>query len=188
MIVAWTAVGAASAAAAETAIFAGGCFWCVEEAFDKVPGVVSTTSGYAGGTTANPTYEEVSAGGTGYVEAVRVEYEPARVSYEGLLQTYWRNIDPFDASGQFCDKGESYESVIFTATPEERRLAETTKQAIAARFARPVATEIRPAGAFYPAEDYHQNFHETNPVRYRYYKWACGRAQRLEEIWGKPAT
>jgi peptide-methionine (S)-S-oxide reductase len=180
--------GAGRAMATETAIFAGGCFWCMEEAFDKVAGVVATTSGYAGGTLADPTYEQVSAGGTGYVEAVRVQYDPGKVSYEQLLEAFWHNVDPFDQRGQFCDKGESYKSVIFTATPEQGRLAEATKQAIASRFAMPVATTIRPAGAFYPAEDYHQDFYETNPLHYRYYKWGCGRAQRLEELWGKPAS
>jgi peptide-methionine (S)-S-oxide reductase len=184
------AAGIAGDAQAETqsAVFAGGCFWCVEEAFDAVPGVVATTSGYTGGTVANPTYRDVSAGGTGHVEAVKVDYDAARVSYEQLLETFWRNIDPFDPAGQFCDKGSSYRSGVFVATEEERGAAETTKAVIAKRFDMPVATEIVPEQTFYPAEDYHQNFHETNPARYKYYKWGCGRAQRLEEIWGKPAT
>ena len=184
------AAGIAGSAQAETesAVFAGGCFWCVEEAFDAVPGVVATTSGYTGGTVANPTYRAVSAGDTGHFEAVKVDYDAARVSYDQLLETFWRNIDPFDPNGQFCDKGSSYRSGVFVATEEERGAAETTKAAIAKRFDMPVATEILPEQAFYPAEDYHQNFYQTNPARYKYYKWGCGRAQRLEEIWGKPAT
>ena len=172
----------------ETAVFAGGCFWCVEEAFDKVPGVLATTSGYTGGASENPTYKEVSAGGTGHYEAVRVEYDPAKVSYEQLLDTFWHNIDPFDAAGQFCDKGDSYRSAVFTADPAEAKLAETEKAEIAGRFGMPVATAIIPEQAFYPAEGYHQDYYSRNPARYKYYKWACGRAQRLEEIWGTPAA
>ena len=172
----------------QSAIFAGGCFWCVEEAFDKVPGVVETTSGYAGGTTENPTYQEVSAGGTGHYEVVQVEYDPAQVTYDQLLDTFWRNIDPLDAAGQFCDKGESYRSAIFVADDSERQLAESTKEEVAGRFDKPVATEILPEPAFYPAEDYHQDYYQLNSVRYNYYKWACGRAQRLEDLWGEPAA
>jgi len=172
----------------ETAVFAGGCFWCVEEAFDKVEGVVETVSGYTGGTVPNPSYEQVSAGGTGHFEAVRVRYNPAAVSYDALLDAFWRNVDPFDAGGQFCDRGDSYRSAIFVETEAQERLAEESKQAVADRFGRAVATEILPAGAFYPAEDYHQNYYEKNPLLYKFYKWNCGRAQRLEEIWGKPAA
>jgi peptide-methionine (S)-S-oxide reductase len=184
------AVGIDGAGAAETesAVFAGGCFWCVEEAFDAVPGVVATTSGYTGGRVANPTYRQVSAGGTGHYEAVKVEYDPDEVSYAELLDTFWHNIDPFDPAGQFCDKGDSYLSAIFVGTEEERRLAEATMADVAKRFDMPVATAILPEQDFYPAEDYHQNFYKTNPARYKYYKWGCGRAQRLEEIWGEPAT
>jgi peptide-methionine (S)-S-oxide reductase len=182
----WMTGGAA--AAAESAIFAGGCFWCVEEAFDAVPGVVATTSGYTGGTVADPTYQQVSAGGTGHYEAVKVDYDPAKVSYAQLLEVFWRNIDPFDAAGQFCDKGDSYLSAVFVGNDEERALAEAGKAKVAERFDEPVATEILPEQAFYPAEDYHQDFYKTNPARYKYYKWGCGRAQRLEEIWGEPAT
>jgi len=174
--------------ARETAVFAGGCFWCVEEAFDKVPGVLATTSGYTGGRVENPTYQAVSAGDTGHYEAVEVEYDPAKVSYEELLDVFWKNVDPFDPIGQFCDKGESYKSAVFVADHEERRLAETTKKSVEERFNQPVATEILPEQAFYPAEDYHQDYYEKNPARYQYYKWGCGRAQRLEEIWGKPAA
>jgi peptide-methionine (S)-S-oxide reductase len=176
------------AAGQAAAIFAGGCFWCVEEAFDKVPGVVATTSGYTGGTAENPTYRQVSAGGTGHFEAVKVEYDPAQVSYEQLLDTFWKNVDPFDAIGQFCDKGESYLSAVFVQNEEEKRLAETDKQEISAKFAMPVATAVLPQAQFYPAEDYHQDYYTKNPAQYKYYKWGCGRAQRLEEIWGKPSA
>ncbi|WP_119458238.1 peptide-methionine (S)-S-oxide reductase MsrA [Rhodospirillaceae bacterium SYSU D60014] len=171
-----------------TAVFAGGCFWCVEEAFDKVEGVVETTSGYTGGTVEDPTYQQVSAGGTGHAEAVQVRYDPAEVGYAELLNVFWHNVDPFDAGGQFCDRGSSYRSAIFVATDEQKRLAEASRQELADRFDRPVATEIVPADAFYPAEDYHQNYHDQNPLRYKFYKWNCGRAQRLEEIWGEPTS
>ena len=171
-----------------SAVFAGGCFWCVEEAFDKLPGVVATTSGYTGGTVENPTYRQVSAGGTGHFEAVKVEYDPAQVSYEQLLDTFWKNVDPFDPIGQFCDKGESYLSAVFVGNEEEKLLAEADKSEISAKFAMPVATAILPEAQFYPAEDYHQDYYKKNPARYKYYKWGCGRAQRLEEIWGKPSA
>lgn len=174
--------------ARESAVFAGGCFWCVEEAFDPVPGVVATTSGYTGGTLENPTYEQVSGGGTGHYEAVKVEYDPAKVTYEQLLDVFWKNVDPFDPNGQFCDKGGSYLSAVFVAGDEEKRLAEASKTAVAARFDEPVATAILPEQAFYPAEDYHQDFYKKSSARYKYYKWGCGRVQRLEEIWGKPAA
>jgi peptide-methionine (S)-S-oxide reductase len=170
------------------AVFAGGCFWCVEEAFDKLPGVLATTSGYTGGTVENPTYRQVSAGGTGHFEAVKVEYDPAQVSYEQLLDTFWKNVDPFDPIGQFCDKGDSYLSAVFVENDEEKRLAETEKTEISTKFAMPVATAILPEAQFYPAEDYHQDYYKKNPARYKYYKWGCGRAQRLEEIWGKPSA
>jgi peptide-methionine (S)-S-oxide reductase len=166
------------------AIFAGGCFWCVEEAFDPVPGVIDTTSGYTGGHTENPTYREVTFGDTGHYEAVRVTYDPAQVSYQELLDTFWVNVDPFDARGQFCDKGSSYRAAIFVADEEERRLAEASKDAVEARFDEEVATEVLAAAPFYEAEKYHQDYYQKNPVQYRFYKWNCGRAQRLEEIWG----
>jgi peptide-methionine (S)-S-oxide reductase len=167
---------------AKTAIFAGGCFWCMEAAFDEVPGVTETVSGYAGGTKPNPNYGDHE----GYQEVVRVTYDPAKVSYEKLLDQYWHNIDPFDAEGQFCDKGNAYRSVIFTGDEEEAKLAEAEKKEIAARFKKEVATKIKPATTFTAAEGYHQNYHNTNAVSYKYYKWNCGRAQRLEEIWGPP--
>jgi peptide-methionine (S)-S-oxide reductase len=174
----------AQGAGAETAIFAGGCFWCVEEAFDKVAGVVETVSGYTGGHLANPTYEQVSAKGTGHKEAVRVRYDPAKVTYAELLDTFWRNVDPFDAAGQFCDKGESYKSAIFVADDEQGKHAAETKQEVEKRFGREVATEIEPAAAFWPAEDYHQDYHNKNPLQYKFDKWNCGRAPRLEQVWG----
>jgi peptide-methionine (S)-S-oxide reductase len=174
--------------ATETAIFAGGCFWCVEEAFDKIPGVVATTSGYIGGTLADPTYKQVSAGGTGHYEAVEVAYDTSKVSYAQLLDTFWKNVDPFDPAGQFCDKGDSYLSAIFVADDAERQAAEASKQAVADRFSMPVATAVLSESKFYPAEEYHQDFYKKNPARYTYYKWGCGRAQRLEEIWGEPAA
>lgn len=168
------------AAEAKTAIFAGGCFWCVEDVFDHVDGVTETVSGYAGGKTPDPTYGSHK----GYVEALKVTYDPSKVTYAKLLDHYWHNIDPFDSSGQFCDKGPAYRTVIFVSDDEEKELAETTKQEIAARFKKEVATEIRPTTTFYAAEDYHQDYHNLNPVSYKFYKWNCGRAQRLAEIWG----
>jgi peptide-methionine (S)-S-oxide reductase len=172
----------------ESAVFAGGCFWCMEEAFDKVPGVLATTSGYTGGSVENPGYEQVSGGGTGHYEAVQVEYDATKVSYAELLEAFWRNVDPFDARGQFCDKGSQYLSAVFVANEDERQLAESTKAEVAERFDMPVVTEVLPEQAFYAAEDYHQNFYQTNAARYKFYKFGCGRAQRLEEIWGKPAA
>ena len=170
------------AASSETAIFAGGCFWCMEAAFDEVDGVTETISGYAGGTKPNPTYGDHE----GYLEAVKVTYDPAKVTYAKLLDHYWENVDPFDADGQFCDKGPAYHTAIFVGNDEEKKLAETTKEEIAARFKQKVATEIKPTTTFTAAEDYHQDYHNQNPVSYKYYKWGCGRAQRLAEIWGKP--
>jgi peptide-methionine (S)-S-oxide reductase len=170
------------AAEPQTAIFAGGCFWCVEAAFDEVDGVTETISGYAGGTKPNPNYGDHE----GYLEAVKVTYDPAKVTYAKLLDHFWRNIDPFDAEGQFCDKGPAYRSAIFVGNDAEKTLAETTKQEIAARFKQKVETEIKPVTTFTAAEDYHQDYHNQNPVSYKYYKWGCGRAQRLAEIWGDP--
>jgi peptide-methionine (S)-S-oxide reductase len=177
-----------AAAAAEKAVFAGGCFWCMEEAFDKVPGVLATTSGYTGGTTKNPTYEQVTSDTTGHFEAVEVQYDPAKVTYEQLLDAFWRNVDPFDSAGQFCDKGSSYKSAIFTGGEAEQRAAEATRAGVAQRLSMPVATEVLPEKTFYPAEDYHQDYYTKNPAQYKFYKFGCGRAQRLEEIWGEPAA
>ena len=169
------------------AIFAGGCFWCTEADFDKIPGVVSTRSGYAGGRTANPTYEQVSAGGTGHIEAVRVVYDPAKVSYQTLVARFFRTIDPVDGGGQFCDRGSQYRSAIFVANPAERRVAEATRGRAAALLRKPVATLILPASPFYEAETYHQDYYRKNPVPYRYYRYRCSRDARLAAIWGKRA-
>ena len=168
---------------AVTATFAAGCFWCVEEAFEKAPGVVDAVSGYTGGSTDNPTYEAVSAGGTGHYEAVQVTYDPARITYAQLLDVYWKNVDPFDPTGQFCDKGASYRAAVFPATPKETEAAAASGRAVAQRFGQPVAVEIRPAAPFFEAETYHQDFYLKNPQAYRFYKWRCGRAQRLEQLW-----
>ncbi len=168
------------------AIFAGGCFWCMEPPFDKTEGVISTTSGYSGGDQPNPTYHEVSSGTTGHYEVVRVEYDPAKVSYQKLLDIYWHNIDPFDARGQFCDEGPQYRSVIFYGDDEEKRLAEGSKAELEAskRFKEPIVTQILPAKAFYPAENYHQDYYLKNPLKYKFYRFNCRRDARLDEVWG----
>ncbi|WP_193161475.1 peptide-methionine (S)-S-oxide reductase MsrA [Microbulbifer hainanensis] len=167
-----------------TAVFAGGCFWCMEGPFDRVDGVVATTSGYSGGHVKNPTYEQVSAGGTGHAEVVQVTYDADKVSYAELLQVFWRNVDPLDSGGQFCDRGDQYRSEIFYATPEEKAEAEASKAQVAANLGKRVVTRIAPASTFYPAEDYHQNFYQRNPLRYKYYRYRCGRDERLQELWG----
>jgi len=168
-----------------TATFAGGCFWCVESDFDKVDGVISTTSGYTGGKLANPSYERVSAGGTGHAESVEIVYDPARVTYQKLLDVFWHNHDPFAKNAQFCDHGDQYRAAIFYHNEEQRQLAEASKQAVQARFKEPVQTEINAAGPFYAAEEYHQDFFKKNPIRYKFYRLNCGRDKRLEAIWGK---
>jgi peptide-methionine (S)-S-oxide reductase len=183
--VAAPSAGAQTTGETATATFAAGCFWCVEEAFDRVEGVLSTTSGYTGGRTLNPTYEQVSSGGTGHTEAVRVSYDPSRVSYEHLLQTFWHNVDPLDAGGQFCDRGSQYRSGIFYHSEEQKRQAEASKRQVAQRLGQPVVTAIDPAGPLYEAEEYHQGYYEKNPLRYKFYKWNCGRAQRLDQLWGQ---
>jgi len=170
----------------EVAIFAGGCFWCTESDFDKVKGVVSTTSGYIGGKVPNPGYERVSAGGTGHAEAVEVVYDPGRVTYEQLLAFYWRSIDPTVKNAQFCDHGDQYRTAIFVRNTEERRLAEASKKKVEAELKQPVYTQIVNATPFYAAEDYHQDFYLKNPTKYKFYRWNCGRDQRLEQLWGKP--
>jgi peptide-methionine (S)-S-oxide reductase len=175
------------AAAMDAVTFAGGCFWCMEQPFDALPGVVSTTSGYTGGTVENPTYGEVSNGDTGHFEAMQVRFDPQQVSYETLLDTFWHNIDPLDSRGQFCDKGAQYRSAIFYNTPQQQQAAEESKAAIAQKLNQPIATEILPAAAFYEAEDYHQNYYQTRPVRYKVYRFGCGRDQRLAEVWGNEA-
>jgi peptide-methionine (S)-S-oxide reductase len=171
------------------ATFAGGCFWCMEHAFDELPGVVSVTSGYTGGDKKNPTYEEVSAGGTGHAESVQVVYDPARIGYEKLLTVYWHNIDPTVKDRQFCDTGHQYRSAIFYHTEEQRRLAVQSRSALdkSRPFKENVVTEITPAGEFYPAEDYHQHYYRKNPIRYKFYRTGCGRDQRLKELWGNEA-
>ncbi len=177
---------APKAPATAKATFAGGCFWCVEDAFDTVPGVVATVSGYIGGQTKNPTYEQVSGGRTGHAEAVQVEYDPARVSYEKLVDVFWHNIDPTQKDAQFCDHGSQYRSAIFYHNEDQRRIAEASRTALAKNkpFKGEIVTQIVKADAFYPAEDYHQDYHLKNPVRYKFYKSGCGREARLQELWG----
>ncbi len=172
-----------------TALFAGGCFWCVEEAFDAVDGVVATTSGFAGGHVEHPSYDEVIAGGTGHYEAVLVEYDPTRVSYEELLYAFWRNIDPLDGGGQFCDRGEPYRAAIFAGSQDEYRAARASKEELeqSGRFQEPIVTEILDRSAFYPAEEYHQNYYQKNPLRYRFYVTSCRRYARLDRLWGDEA-
>ena len=169
-----------------TATFAGGCFWCMEPPFDALDGVISTTSGYIGGHRQNPTYKEVSRGGTGHTEAVQVVFDPEKIGYVDLLDVYWRNIDPTDATGQFCDKGSQYRSEIFYHDEQQKQLAEMSKQALVELkpFAGDIVTGISPATVFYPAEDYHQDYYLKNPVRYKFYRYGCGRDQRLEQLWG----
>ena len=174
----------APAAERATAIFAGGCFWCVEADFDKLPGVISTTSGYTGGTVANPTYSQVSAGGTGHAEAVEVVYDPAKVTYAQLLDYFWHHVDPTVKDRQFCDNGHQYRTAIFVANEEERKLAEASKQKVAKELGKTIYTEIDKAGPFYKAEDYHQDYYEKNPAKYKFYRWSCGRDQRIEQVWG----
>jgi peptide-methionine (S)-S-oxide reductase len=182
-------LGASPAGAAESiAIFAGGCFWCMEPPFEALPGVSSVTSGYTGGTKADPTYDEVSAGGTGHAEAVRIVYDPARVSFERLLDVFWHNIDPTIADRQFCDVGSQYRSAIFARDAAQRKAAEASLAAVQKKLGVPIRTQIADAGTFYPAEDYHQDYATKNPVRYRYYRYRCGRDARLEELWGADAA
>ncbi|MBE9076014.1 peptide-methionine (S)-S-oxide reductase MsrA [Romeria aff. gracilis LEGE 07310] len=171
------------------AVFAGGCFWCMEKPYDQLPGVVSTISGYTGGEVENPSYQQVSAGTTGHVEALQVRYDPEQISYEELLPVFWHNIDPVDDQGQFCDKGSQYRSAIFYQNEEQRQLAEASKRSLKAsnKFDQPIATDLLPASEFYPAEDYHQNYYQTHPVRYKVYRFGCGRDQRLSELWGDEA-
>ena len=173
-------------AGTERATFAGGCFWCMEPPFDKLDGVVSTTSGYIGGHVENPTYEEVSAGTTGHTEAVEVVYDPQKVTYAQLLDVFWRNIDPLTPNRQFCDRGSQYRAGIFYQDAKQERLARESKRLLeeSGRFDQPIVTEITEATQFYPAEDYHQDYYQRNPIRYRVYRFSCGRDRRLEEVWG----
>ena len=176
---------AAAAAGTERAIFAGGCFWCVESDFDKVRGVESTVSGYIGGTTDDPTYEDHTA--AGHREAVEVTYDPSEVSYEQLLDVFWTSVDPTDAGGQFCDRGFSYTTAVYAVGEDQLEAAEASKASYAAKLSAPVATEIALAPAFHPAEDYHQDYYAKNPIRYAYYRRACGRDNAVEEVWGEAA-
>lgn len=185
-LIALLALAPAQAQTRAVAIFAGGCFWCMEPPFDKLDGVLATTSGYIGGTKADPTYEQVTSGRTGHYEALKVEYDPARVSYQQLLDVFWRNIDPLDASGQFCDKGPQYRSGIFALDDSQRAAAEASRAALEKSGKLPgrIVTEILPAAKFYPAEAYHQDYYRKNSASYTYYRWSCGRDRRLEKLWG----
>ncbi len=178
---------AAGGARYEKATFAGGCFWCMEEPFDKLKGVISVTVGYTGGHTENPTYEEVSSGTTGHAESVEILYDPAQIGYAKLLDVFWHNIDPTTRDREFVDVGTQYRTAIFSHSEEQKRLAEESKRKLDAsgRFGKPIVTEIVPAGKFYPAEDYHQHYYKKNPVRYKFYRFNSGRDQYLDRIWGK---
>jgi peptide-methionine (S)-S-oxide reductase len=178
--------GTIASSFSDIATFAGGCFWCTEADFDKVPGVISTTSGYIGGTVVNPTYKQVSSGKTGHVEAVQVRFDPAKTSYAKLLAAFWPTIDPLTSNGQFCDHGPQYRSAIFYHNAGQKREAEASKAELEAsrRFNQPIVTEILPATEFYPAEEYHQDYYIKNPIRYKYYRSNCGRDARLAEVWG----
>lgn len=178
---------AASDTDTATAIFAGGCFWCMEPPYDKLEGVIATTSGYTGGSVTNPTYEQVSAGNTGHYEAVRVQYDPDQVTYQELVEVFWRNIDPLDGGGQFCDRGSQYLSAVFFQNDEQRAMAQKSLEQLQAGplAGRNIATKILPAMQFYPAEAYHQDYYMKNPLRYRFYRFTCGRDGRLEELWGE---
>ena len=182
------ALSGAASAQTRTAIFASGCFWCTQADFLKVPGVTAVVSGYTGGMTVNPTYREVTAGKTGHREAAQVTYDPSKVTYAELLDYFWRNVDPFDPIGQFCDKGPSYLGAVFYGNGEEKALAEASKKKVEEKFKRPVVTAVLAAVPFYAAEDYHQNYHVTNATQYKFYRWNCGRDQRLEELWGKKSS
>ncbi len=167
------------------AVFAGGCFWCMEKPFDQMPGVLSTTSGYAGGAVESPSYEQVSSGGTGHIEVVEVRFDPSKVTYAQLLNTFWRNVDPLAVNRQFCDAGPQYRSAVFALDEEQRALAEASRDELSKRFGREVATEVLPAARFWPAEDYHQDYYLKNPIRYSYYRSRCGRDARLKDLWGE---
>lgn len=186
LIVGAGTVHAASPSEVEIATFAGGCFWCVEADFDKVEGVISTTSGYIGGDKKNPTYKQVSAGGTGHTEAVQIVYDPAKVTYAELLKVLWRNIDPTTPNRQFCDAGSQYRAEIFHHNERQNDLAEQSKREVESTkpFEAPIVTQITMASEFYPAEEYHQDYYLKNPVRYKIYRYGCGRDKRLKQLWG----
>ncbi|MBF0509522.1 MAG: peptide-methionine (S)-S-oxide reductase MsrA [Deltaproteobacteria bacterium] len=181
--------GAPAAQKLETAIFAGGCFWCMEAPFDSQPGVISVTPGYTGGSVKDPTYEQVSAGGTGHAESVQIVYDPLVINYNKLLEIFWHNIDPTVTDRQFCDRGHQYRSAIFYQGEAQRKMAEESKTALekAKPFQGPVVTEISPASPFYPAEEYHRHYYQKNPLRYKFYRTGCGRDRRLKELWGSAA-
>ncbi|MFU0506199.1 peptide-methionine (S)-S-oxide reductase MsrA [Pseudaminobacter sp. NGMCC 1.201702] len=179
-----TLVGVASAKT-QQAIFAGGCFWCVESDFDQVPGVISTTSGYTGGTSDNPTYEDHTA--AGHRETVRIEFDDSKVSYEKLLDVFWHSVDPTDGGGQFCDRGHSYTTAIYAVGKDQLAAAQKSKAQVAGVLKQTIATEIAAAPAFWPAEAYHQDYYRKNPLRYKYYRYACGRDARIETVWGEAA-
>lgn len=183
-----SAAAAPSAAHSQTATFAAGCFWCAESDFEKVPGVISVISGYTGGRIANPTYEQVSEGGTGHAEAVQVIFDPTRVSYEQLLDHFWHNVDPFVAHRQFCDVGTQYRPEIFVHDEAQRRAADASKASLQKRFQQPIVVAITAAGPFYRAEEYHQDYYKKNPTQYRFYRWSCGRDARLRAIWRSQDT
>lgn len=190
LVVAQNPAPAAASVKTEKATFAGGCFWCVESDFDKVPGVISTTSGYIGGKTVNPSYEQVSSHTTGHAEAVEVVYDPSKVSYAKLVDYYWHSIDPTVRDQQFCDHGSPYRTVIFTHDENQMKIALASRVALekSKPFKEPIVTEIQPAGAFYPAEEYHQDYYKKNPIRYKFYRTSCRRDARLQEIWGNLAA
>lgn len=165
------------------ATFAGGCVWCMEPPFEKLDGVTSVTSGYTGGTKRNPTYDEVSEGGTGHAESVEIRFDPSKISYQKLLEVFWRNVDPLTANGQFCDRGNQYRTAIFYHDEEQHQLALASMREMQKRFREPIVTEIVPAGEFWRAEEYHQDYYKKNPVRYRFYRFNCGRDARLDELW-----
>lgn len=167
----------------ETAIFAGGCFWCMEGPFDKLSGVLSTTSGYTGGHVENPTYEQVTFENTGHYESVKITFDPAKISYEKLLETFWKNIDPIDSGGQFCDRGPSYQTAIFYQGDEQKKSALESRAVIEKKLKASIATKVLPSSTFYPAEDYHQDFYKKSPIRYKIYRYSCGRDKRLGELW-----
>ena len=178
----------AAPSATAKATFAGGCFWCMEPPYDKLPGVIATISGYMGGKTKNPTYEQVSTGTTGHTEVVEVEYDPGKVTYAQLLEVFWRNIDPTQRDGQFCDQGSQYRTAIFYHTPDQQKLAAASKAALEKNkpFKGTIVTEVSAAGEFYRAEEYHQDFYKKNPSRYKFYRSGCGRDARLQALWGRP--
>jgi len=177
----------ATAQETKIATFAGGCFWCIESDFDKVPGVLKTISGYAGGKTENPTYRQVSRGNTGHREVLQITYDPKKVNYAQLLTVFWHSVDPTDAGGQFCDRGVPYQTAVFVEHDEQLKLAKASKAAIMKSLGKTIATTIESGAKFYPAEDYHQDYHTKSPLRYKYYRWNCGRNQRVEKLWGDKA-